>query len=281
MKYVFVGNRRFVLEEMLTKGLDTQVLVVEGTHLHREPLLLSIPHTIIHTKEQLINHLESTDFDVLVSNGLPHILPISKMQPAIYINIHPSYLPDLKGIDPTHGSILFERDGGAACHLMTDDVDAGDIISRIKIPYTPDLDVSLLYQLSFIAEKQVFNESLERNFAPLCAQEKLEDLIYYSRRDEDKFISFNETNREIIAKIKAFNNKSQGCTFYCQGEKYKTYAVDIITNPYMMQYAEPFDNKAILLVYEDCIVVKKDGDIIKLSNVQGNLNRIELNTIIG
>ena len=70
----------------------------------------------------------------------------------------------MRGIDPVLGSILFKRDAGATCHIMSEKIDAGDIISQLKIPYSNDLDASLLYQLSFIAEKKVFHMALQKNF---------------------------------------------------------------------------------------------------------------------
>lgn len=274
MKFIFIGNRRFVLEEMLALGLDTTVLVVAGTHLHREPLLSQIQHQIIEEKSQLLNIIEDTSFDVLVSNGNPYILPISKMKDATYINIHPSYLPDLKGIDPAHGSMLFGRDGGAACHIMTDEIDAGDIISRIKIPYSDDLDVRLLYQLGFVAEVQVFRNALERNFEPICAQENSSDVIYYSRKEKDKIITFSEGNKLIISKIKAFSNKSQGCSFTHNGESYKVYAASLLSNQYLRDYAQRFSDRTIIFAYEDCMVFKKDGEIIKFDRIEGDISKL-------
>ena len=91
-------------------------------------------------------------------------MPINKIKKGRYTNIHPSYLPDLKGIDPVLGSIKFSRDGGATCHEINERIDDGPIISRIKIPFTKDLDVTVLYQLSFVAEKEVFNEAFKNNF---------------------------------------------------------------------------------------------------------------------
>ena len=280
MKYIFIGNRRFVLEEMIKKNLDVDILVVKGTHLEREDFLNNYPHKIIASKEELLNHIEITDFDVLVSNGCPYIIPISKMKSGKYINIHPSYLPDLKGIDPAHGSILFKRDGGAACHVMTDEIDDGDIISRIKIPYSNDLDVSLLYQLGFIAEKEVFHEAFKKGFNSYLKQEKHDDLIYYSRRPEDKIITFNESNQEIESKIKAFNNYSQGCSFSYHGEVFKVYDLDFVSNSFLKKHALNFQNLKIILVYEDCIILKKDDELIKLGKVKGPLGIIKINSLI-
>ena len=280
MKYVFFGNRRFVLEEMLKQNLDVDILAVKGTHLEREKFLNNYPHKIIGSKEEFLEYLENNDFDVLVSNGCPYILPISKMKVRKYVNIHPSYLPDLKGIDPAHGSILFKRDGGAACHVMTDEIDAGDIISRIKIPYSSDLDVSLLYQLGFIAEKQVFNEALNNGFTSTSIQEKRDDLLYYSRRPEDKIITFNESNEQIEAKIKAFNNYSQGCSFIYKGEEFKTYDIDFVSNSYLKNYSLAFQDLEIIFVYEDCILLKKDDKLLKLGKIKGPTDKLKINSLI-
>ena len=79
-KYIFVGNRKFVLEEMLKIGLDTDILVIKNTHLENDKLLKENKHTIISTKKELIDYIENNEFDVLVSNGCPFILPISKLK---------------------------------------------------------------------------------------------------------------------------------------------------------------------------------------------------------
>ena len=121
-------------------------------------------------------------------------------------------MPDLKGIDPCLGSILFKRDGGATCHIMDNTIDGGPIISRVKIPFTEDLDVSLMYQLSFVAEKNVFLDAYKKNFLVTQNQEK-GNWKYYSRKPTDRLLNFNESPEQLVQRVKTFNNKSQGCTF--------------------------------------------------------------------
>ena len=280
-KYVFVGNRRFVLKEMLEQNLQVaKALVASGTHLEKDIKKINIPYQLFHSKNELLTMLNSLDFDVLVSNGCPYILPISKMKQRTYVNIHPSMLPDLKGIDPVIGSVLFQRDSGATCHIMDDGIDTGSIIFQVRIPYSNDLDVSLLYQLSFIAERKVFREALDRNFKPLKPQISNKNLLYYSRKSQDKEITFKETNQELINKIKAFNNKSQGCTFVYQNESYKVYEIKILDNEFLKEYARDLDDYQIIFCYEDCIVFKKDGEIIKFDKVNGDLSRIKISSYI-
>ena len=54
-KFLFIGNRRFVLEEMLSLGLQVEVVVVANTHLSREPLLNNIKYTLVSKKQELLD----------------------------------------------------------------------------------------------------------------------------------------------------------------------------------------------------------------------------------
>lgn len=282
MKYVFVGNRRFVLEALIEHKLDISlIIVVKGTYLEQDIENISRDYQVVTSKKELLQILDRTEFDVLVSNGCPYILPISKMKNKKYINIHPSFLPDLKGIDPVIGSILYRRNAGATCHVMSDEVDRGDIISQVKIPYTDDLDVSLLYQLSFIAEKECFNKAYESNFVTYGSQKERDDSIYYSRKDSDKLITFHENNDETLNKIRAFNNKSQGAYFIYRDIKLKVYDMNVLTNTYLLKYAINFNELQILFCYEDSIVFKKNNQIIKFSKIVGDLSKIQNGSYLG
>ena len=83
-RFIFVGNRRFVLEEMIKVGVHlSKVFVVNGTHLEDDLNNGVLPNYLIYevikTKIELMNHLCDTEFDILVSNGCPHILSISDL----------------------------------------------------------------------------------------------------------------------------------------------------------------------------------------------------------
>jgi methionyl-tRNA formyltransferase len=277
MKFIFAGNRRFVLEEMLNKDLEiVEILVAAGTHLEKDIRQLGLSYKTFTSKQELIDIISDADFDVFVSNGCPYILPIGKLPTKTYVNIHPSLLPDLKGIDPVIGSILYQRNAGATCHIMDIGIDTGEIISQVKIPYTKDLDVSLLYQLSFIAEKEAFNQAFAKDFKASMRQVDREDLIYYSRRPEDKIIFFTETNQMIINKVKAFSNKSQGCSFIHKDQELRVYGVSRLSNPFLVSYADGFTDKQIIFSYEDSIVFKKDGELIKFDKVSGDLSKVQV-----
>lgn len=278
-KFLFVGNRKFVLEEMIKLNLDIDILVIKNTHLEKDELLKNYKHKVISSKEELLNYIDKKDFDIFLSNGCPFILPMEHLKKKVYVNIHPSFLPDLKGIDPCLGAILFSRDGGATCHHINEIIDGGDIISRVKIPFSKDLDASLMYQLGFIAEKQVFHEALKVNF---CKGEKQEpgNWIYYSRSQNDKVINFNEDVNQLIQRVKTFNNKSQGCIFKNNDNIFKVYEASRIENKFLDNYSKSFENLEIMFIYEDCVVFKKDNSVIKLSKVSGPLNYLKVKSKI-
>lgn len=276
MKILFAGNRRFVLEEILKKKINCEVLVVKGSHLEKDLSNMNInKYKLITSKIDLLDEINKDDFNFFVSNGCPYIIPDKYLNNNKYINIHPSFLPDLKGIDPIIGSIKFQRDSGATCHLITKNIDGGPIISQEKIKFSKDLDVTLLYQLSFIAEKKVFNEALKLNFVPKKKQKKVNS-IYYSRKDYDRFINFQCTPDEIIQNVKAFSNKSQGCYFFINNNKFKFYNAAILKINYLDEYAKKFNDLEIIIVIEDIIIFKLFNTLIKFSSIIGQISQIKV-----
>ena len=267
MKYLFIGNRRFVLEELLEHTSDVEIVCIEGTHLQRDAILDKVNYKIISGSKSVHDLIRNTDFDILVSNGLPYKLKLSELPLKKYVNIHPSYLPDLKGIDPVLGAILFERDAGATCHLMNNLFDGGDIISQVKIPYSEDLHASLLYQLSFIAEKQAFNSAWDRDFEAVGPQESKDNLIYFSRSNDTRVINFSKSDKEIIQIIKAFDNNNQGARFYVDKVEYKTHSGWVTYNQFLRLNFGSKPNNSIVLIYEDTVVIKRESSFLFLSKV--------------
>lgn len=267
-RFVFVGNRRFVLERMVAEGVrPSAVLVVAGTHLERDLQSGKVPgivdYTLVHNKAQLLAVLRDIDYDILVANGCPYILPIGEMPPARYVNIHPSCLPDLRGVDPVIGAILFARDGGATCHVMDAGIDTGPIVAQVRIPFTEDLDVSTLYQLSFAAEQRVFSAALALGFQPQYEQAMVADTIYYSRSLGDRTLTFREPNELMLRRIRAFGNRSQGCLFTVGGQTYRVFSAQKMQNPFLVGVFDGMPDCTVGLSYEGGIVFKKDGEILR------------------
>lgn len=260
-KYVFAGNRAFVLEKMLDLGLEVvEIWVVKNSYLQKYLEQKKIKYLLIENREIFIKEVISSEFDYFVSNGLPIILPISSMEygKKKFINIHPSPLPDLRGKDPVPGAILYRRDSGATCHYMNDNIDEGEIISQVIIPYSPDWEAGMLYQLSFQAEAEAFESAYMRQFEPLTKQQEKGNEIYYSFKEEDLIVHMEkETCEEIISRVRAFATRNKGAVICFEGRWYKCYNVEFIYNCYLEGLFAKEEENAVIMQYENKKMVKK------------------------
>ena len=259
-----------MLEELIKKNWNLTVFVVKGTHLERDfnsGMFENVPFQTVASRSELLEHLSRISFDLLISNGCPFILPVERLPLAKYVNIHPSYLPDLKGCDPVIGAVLLRRDAGATCHIMDSGIDTGDIISQTKIPYTEDLDVTTLYQLSFLAEVEVFHEACRLGFEARTVQVNTPDSLYFNRKAEHQKLSQSDTNELMLQKVKAFNNKSIGCSFFSENIEYKVFRAYKVINPYLKNHVMQFKECEVVLSYEDSIVFHRNKEVIRFEGI--------------
>lgn len=272
--YVFVGNRFYVLERMLSLGLAVNTIFSQpNTFLERALQERNIPYHPLADRESFIRQLQSEKFDILVSNGCPYILPVSKIKKEhqLFVNVHPSLLPDLRGMHPINGAILFDRQPGATCHIMDDAIDNGAIISQVPLEKTTDL--ALLYQQSFAAEATVFEKACDRDFKASGHIRNTENLIYYSRKESDLAINWHEPNERIIRRIKAFSIPSQGAYFFYNKHRYTVMDAKITSAPpghRQWEVASKSDN--VLGVFKDSQILqltipKDDLDVIRIGDV--------------
>ncbi|ANB60349.1 formyl transferase family protein [Anoxybacillus amylolyticus] len=239
-------------------------------------------YEIFHNKNELLSKIINTDFDVLVSNGCPFILPVSQLKKGhqIFVNIHPSYLPDLRGKSPINGAILFNKDPGATCHIMDDDIDSGDIISQVKFHYSDDLDLGLLYKLCFIAEVDAFKEAIRVNFSPKKSQIIGENYIYFSSSHSDLLINFDDSAEKICKQVKAFGVRSQGARFTFKNQEFIVLEARVITNKYLLSKLDDYKNLQIAFIYDDNIVFRKDGKFVKFGKIIGKIHYLEEGDIL-
>lgn len=283
-KYAFAGNRAFVLQRMRELGLNiSEIWAVKGSYLERYLDKEGLNYKVIEDKIQFLEEIKAADFDLFVSNGLPMILPKELLDndSRKFINIHPSLLPDLRGRDPIPGAILYRRDSGATCHIMNKDIDSGDIISQVEIPYSDDLDAGLLYQLSFKAEADVFECAYEKDFIPIHKQALRDTDIYYSYKPMDMDIDLSrDTAETVVSKVHAFSTGNKGARIYIDNKIFVCNDVKRITNPYMKEQYKEADWGKILLQYENRIVVKNAFNeliCLTLKNaIGGGINRDKL-----
>ncbi len=263
-KFAFAGNRAFVLQRMRELQLDIcEIWAVKGSYLEKYLDREGLAYNIIEDKDCFFREIEKAEFDFFVSNGLPIIIPekILGREDRRFVNIHPSLLPDLRGKDPVPGAVLYQKDSGATCHVMSAGIDSGDIISQIEIPFSDDLDAGLLYQMSFRAEADVFEAAFERAFLPAGQQVLRDTDIYYSYKPADLDIHLDRDAAETIAaKVKAFSTGNKGARLHVGDKTFICCDMKILNNPYVTEQFGELRWGEILLQYENKIVVKNVFD---------------------
>ena len=281
-KFLFLGTKINVLEYMVDLKLEINIIVPNDSNIVDYLKNKKLSFQTFSKKSELVDLITNTDFDVLISNGCPYILPISQIKKAgqIFVNIHPSLLHDLKkkrggGSCQVNCAILFNKTAGATAHIMNDKIDAGEIISQIEIPIQ-DLSSKLLYELSCKAEQRVFELALENNFQPIFKQNKNSDYISFScKNDDDLLIDFRVlSNEEILRRVKAFNIKNQYSRLEINGNEIKLSSVRKLKNPALNSIYEKQNNK-VLLTYENCFLIKKDNEFLEFECVENNAFLLE------
>jgi len=78
------------------------------------------------------------------------------------LNIHPSLLPDLRGLH-THERALAERraEHGCTVHFVTAELDAGPIVAQARVPILPGDDAGLLAARVLVEEHRIYPQALD------------------------------------------------------------------------------------------------------------------------
>ena len=73
------------------------------------------------------------------------------------LNIHPSLLPRYRGLD-THARAIAAGDshGGTSVHLVTSELDAGEVLAQVRVPILPDETPDSLADRVKLAEHQIY-----------------------------------------------------------------------------------------------------------------------------
>ena len=103
--------------------------------------------------------LVEADVDLIALAGFMRIIPGDFLQrwEGRIVNIHPSLLPRHKGLG-THEAVLAAREKvtGASVHLVTADLDSGEVLGQVEVAVLPDDTPATLAERVLIAEHQLY-----------------------------------------------------------------------------------------------------------------------------
>lgn len=77
------------------------------------------------------------------------------------VNIHPSLLPKYRGLD-THARAIAagDRVSGCSVHVVTEELDAGEVLGQAEVPVEPDDTPAILEQRVLTAEHRLYPQVL-------------------------------------------------------------------------------------------------------------------------
>ncbi|MCL6697703.1 phosphoribosylglycinamide formyltransferase [Sphingomonas sp. NSE70-1] len=109
--------------------------------------------------DKLHEVLKAADVDLIALAGFMRIIPddfLARWDGRV-VNIHPSLLPKHKGL-ATHEACLAARDKvtGATVHLVTPDLDSGEILGQVEVAVLSDDTAEALAERVLIAEHQLY-----------------------------------------------------------------------------------------------------------------------------
>ena len=266
-RVLFVGNRSGVFDAALEfRRLDVDwVWAVAGSALATRLAQLGRPYEAFDTNEalRLVAEFERTPFDLLISNGCPIVLPVGRLaRPGrLFVNVHPSPLPDMRGRHPVNGAVLRGHyQIGATMHFMAEGVDTGRVIAQQRIDITEDLDLGLLYHIAFRLEATVFREgmrALEDSGFVLAGAEQSPGGSYYSRRPDDMTLDLaTMDDSEIIRRVRAFGVRTQGAVCRLGDRTIRVFEARLVRNSYLLEEFAAVPPGELALAYDGKLLLR-------------------------
>ena len=192
------------------------------------PIWTSEPLSLIKNKT-----LPSSLLAVVVAYG--HILPEEFLNffPKGAVNIHPSLLPRWRGAAPIERALIAgDTKTGVCLQLISEKLDAGDIIGKYEFPLTQEDTALEVYQKVKEFSKNLLLKDLllflQGEILP-TAQKSLSPPVYAKKiKKEECEISWQDPALVIHNKIRGLSLGPQAFAF-CRGERLKIYKSELVS----------------------------------------------------
>lgn len=203
---------------MRTKGNDRLNPVIQFAEQE------GIPYRCIDCNE-LEKILDKYNYDILVTLGWPYLLDRRVLEKSKYaINVHPTLLPKYRGYRSGPFILLNdEKESGVTVHLLTERLDAGDIISQVSFPVsifdTPKSMKRKTDEIEGMALVDAINK-IQKNCCEFIPQdESLASQYDEIRTPNDSIIDWDRPLKELYSAIRACDDEKYPAFFYVEGQK--------------------------------------------------------------
>ena len=269
MKIVFFGEDSFsaqVLESLIfAKNKILAVFCpIYDNNIYARLKLICDNHNIGFYRIKDINSIKNEHFikklkpDLISVCHFEKILKKNIIKIPLYgcINLHPSLLPNYRGLSPQHWPIINgEKETGITVHFINEGIDTGDIILQHKIPIAPNMYVSELQRKMLDSYKFIMKDAiamLSQKERVFITQKHLNGSYYGKLKEEQCLINMDKGINDAYNLIRVVSTPYFGA-------KLKGYRV------WKASKATKEVNQLIQVKYEDnnIYIDKEFGTIIK------------------
>ena len=173
--------------------------------------------------QEVIDAVTKANPDLCVISHFERLIkePLLSVPKMGFINLHPSLLPNYRGMAPQHWPIINgEKEAGITVHYVDEGTDTGDIIVQRRFPLSEDMYVSDLQRLWMNHYKTIMVEAINNicNGMPVIVQRHLEGSYYGKLKREQCQIDTNGS-------VKAAYNLIRGVSLPYFGARYNNLVI--------------------------------------------------------
>lgn len=245
-------------KQMVTKSPVKQLAEKYGIEVYQPEKIRS---------REAIDYILAWNPDLIVTAAYGQIIPVELLETPKYkaVNVHASLLPKYRGAAPIHQSIIQgEQETGITIMYMVKELDAGEILSQIRVPIDHKDTVGSLHdKLSAAGSKILLDtiEKIEKGLVhPVPQDDRLATFAPTLKRN-DELIDWNKTSQQVYNQIRGLNPWPVSFTYY-KGEVFKIWWAEPVSG-----HHHPEPGTVIKVDKEHMIVATADG-AVNLKEVQ-------------
>lgn len=274
-KAVYIGNRPLILKSLI-QNIDIDLvhsfITDQSLINHKDYGGSQVTICGIEDKDLILDFLKNESYDICVTAGCPHIIPVDIMPLGrVFLNTHPSALPYGKGLHPINECFFSGHNlAGATVHYLTSKLDSGDIIDQVCFELTEDVDLDLLYSFIFTLECEVFNTSISklvRSNLAYVGRNQVGIGTYYSRNKDDLLVDAEKIRvDDFINKVRAFSSRSLGLTVKTNNLTFTAYQAIKIKNTFILNRFSNIPTGEIIISNERFLLLRLTDGIVRIND---------------